>query len=321
MDLPYLAVSNGKTYFRRRARGVSINQRLPDPKHRHFRRAYRAAERQFDALLDPWTVSRVIHEYELDPRFRQLKQSTQRVKNYHLQLINERFGDLLVSEITRHDIYDIRDEFRAFSGKMDATVSQFCALLNFALDRGIITENVASNMRRHREGHLRAWPENVLEKALAAAKPMMHLAIITALESGQRIGDWIRITHQHVESGLVELKQKKTGTQVYIPVSERWRHAIAAVPRGPDTLLYNRFGRPFVTTNTLQNDIRFLMHKIGEPGWTFHGLRRNCTNRLAERGASIHEISAITGMTLPVVMYYTREINRRNLAVQLSKRL
>ncbi len=161
----------------------------------------------------------------------------------------------------------------------------------------------------------------MLKKALDAAKPMMRLAIVTAVEGGQRISDWIGITHAQVESGLVELTRRKTGTEVFIPVSDRCREAIAEVPRGADTLLYNKFGRAFRTTTTLQNDIRDLMKAIGEPGWTFHGLRRNCANRLAMGGASLLEISAITGMTLPTVMYYTRQINRRRLAQQVSNRL
>jgi integrase len=192
-------------------------------------------------------------------------------------------------------------------------VREFCAFLNFAVDRAIISESVAPDIRKHRDGQLRAWPERVLNKAVDAANPMMRLAITTAFESGQRICDWIGITHEQVETGLVELVQRKTGTEVFIPVSDRWRRAIAEVPRKADTLLYNRFNRPFNTPTTLQNEIRFLMQKIREPGWTFHGLRRNCTNRLAEIGASLHEISAVTGMTLRTVMYYTREIERRRL--------
>jgi hypothetical protein len=61
---------------------------------------------------------------------------------------------------------------------------------------------------------------------------MMRLAIVTAVESGQRISDWIGITHEQVETGLVELTQRKTGAEVYIPVTDAWRKAIAEVPRG-----------------------------------------------------------------------------------------
>lgn len=320
MDLPYIVTSNGNTYFRRRASGASLSQRLPNPDSRHFQRAYRSAVRQFETLLDPPTVRRVIRDYELDDCYRRLKQSTQRVKGYHLSIIADRYGDLLVSEITRHDVFDLRDEFRDRPGAAEALVREFCAFLNFAVDRAIVSENVASNMRKHREGELRAWPQRVLDKALDAASPMMRLAITTALESGQRICDWIGISHDQVESGLVELVQRKTGTEVYIPVSDRWREAIAEVPRRAETLLYNRFGCRFKSPSTLQNEIRFLMQRIGEPGWTFHGLRRNCTNRLAEGGASLHEISAVTGMTLPTVMYYTREIDRRRLATEMADR-
>lgn len=316
----HIVTSNGSTYYRRRLGQAMFTRRLPDPSSARFRRAYDAAARQWAMEKNPLTTARLVDIYQKDDRYRNLKASTQRVKDHHLRVIVDHYGDLLVSEITRHDVFDLQREFSTKPGTALCLVKEMCALLNFAVDRGYIKENVARNINKHRAGELRAWPDHVIEKAISAAKPMLRLAIITALESGQRISDWICITHDQVASGLVELKQLKTGTQVYIPVSQRWLDAIADVPKKAPTLLYNKFNKSFRTSLTLQNEIRFLMRDIGEPGWTFHGLRRNCTNRLAMRGASLHEISAITGMTLPTVMYYTRDIDRRRLARQVAAR-
>ena len=58
------------------------------------------------------------------------------------------------------------------------------------------------------------------------------------------------------------------------------------------------------------------------PECTAHGLRKTIARRLAEAGASPHQIMAITGhQTLEEVMRYTATVNRPNLASEAMDKL
>ncbi|MDA0341232.1 MAG: hypothetical protein O3B74_06500, partial [Proteobacteria bacterium] len=45
-----------------------------------------------------------------------------------------------------------------------------------------------------------------------------------------------------------------------------------------------------------------------------HGLRKNAVIALLEAGATVHEVSAITGQTPQMVEHYAREVNQEVLA-------
>src|SRR5262245_46493664 len=50
---------------------------------------------------------------------------------------------------------------------------------------------------------------------------------------------------------------------------------------------------------------------------TSHGLRKGCARRLAEAGASVHQIAAVTGHTdLREIEVYTRQADKKRMARQ-----
>jgi len=82
---------------------------------------------------------------------------------------------------------------------------------------------------------------------------------------------------------------------------------------GRVTYLVNELGRPF-TANGFGNKFRDWCVAAGVPGRA-HGLRKAAATRLADNGATPHEIMAITGhKTRKEVERYTRAANQRKLA-------
>jgi len=62
--------------------------------------------------------------------------------------------------------------------------------------------------------------------------------------------------------------------------------------------------------------------KAGLPDCSAHGLRKACARRLAEAGATPHEIMSITGhKTLAEVERYTRAFGREGLADSAMEKL
>lgn len=308
-------------YFRAKIRGRCFYRSLPDPADKRFQRCYERAKRELDRLRSGASLDALIQEYRRSSAFRQLAQATRRNKERYFSLFSERFKELDVSELTRADVYAMQEDFGDSPGKANTAVAQLGVLLGYGMERGFCAENVAANIRRLKSGSHLAWPQHVIDLALKHASPMVRLAIVTGLETGQRIGDCLRITREQLEGGLVELVQQKTGARVFVPVTKRWLEEIALLPAKGPTILYSCYGRPFKTPDTLQAEIRTLLKVLGFPKYTFHGLRKNATNRLAESGLTPFEIGAVTGMTLPTVVHYTREVDNRRLAMAAASRI
>jgi integrase len=139
----------------------------------------------------------------------------------------------------------------------------------------------------------------------------------------QRRGDVIRLGRQHVQHGVLSLRQQKTGAQVDIPVLPELEAAIEAMPKAEHlAFLVTEFGKPF-TAEGFGNWFRLQCKTVGLPAdLSAHGLRKAGATRLAEHGCSDHEIMAWGGWTsLKEVQRYTIAANRKRLAQDAAKKL
>jgi integrase/recombinase XerD len=99
-----------------------------------------------------------------------------------------------------------------------------------------------------------------------------------------------------------------------IPIHPDLAVIIAATPSGHLTFLVTEFQRPF-TPNGFGNKFKDWCRQADLPHCSAHGLRKATAARLAERGATAHEIMAITGhRTLEEVERYTRAARKAGLA-------
>ncbi|WP_223843372.1 tyrosine-type recombinase/integrase [Sinorhizobium fredii] len=74
------------------------------------------------------------------------------------------------------------------------------------------------------------------------------------------------------------------------------------------------FNRPF-TANGVGNWFRKRCNEAGLPHCSSHGLRKAAASRLADRGATEHQIMSITGHTTSKeVTRYTKAANQKRLA-------
>ena len=95
------------------------------------------------------------------------------------------------------------------------------------------------------------------------------------------------------------------------------RASIDASPTGPLTYLETGYGKPF-TANGFGNWFRDRCDEAGLPQCSAHGLRKATATRLADMGATPHQIMSITGhRSLSEVENYTRHANKRRLARQM----
>ncbi len=141
-----------------------------------------------------------------------------------------------------------------------------------------------------------------------------RLAFELLLGTAQRRGDIVRMGPQHVRDGLLHVTQQKTGAELAIPILPELQAALDATPSGHLTFLATEYGKPFAAAG-FGNWFRDRCNEAGLQGFSAHGLRHTACARLANAGATGHEIAAWSGhRTLREVSRYTRSADQRALA-------
>lgn len=309
LSMKNVCQKGGRTYLRRKVAGRDTYIRLPDLADPDFASAYQLATTPIGekAKAPRGSVGALIAAYRASSEFRAIPSETTRV-NYsrYLDMIAQEHGHRSVTGVTPHHIYNMRDAMQDTPGKANNWLNVFKRLMAYAAKHGLRRDDPASRISALPLGEREPWPAEVLEAALDQASPMVRLAIITGLCSGARIGDVIRLQHGWHDGEIMEFMASKNKADVAVPMHPLWKEELAKVPRKSVTLLYDRSGKPFGSTDALRARVRDLMTAIGAPQYTFHGLRKNAACYLAELGLSDGEIGAIVGMTPQTVRHYTK---------------
>ena len=315
--------------IKRDGRWVDHYVKLPAPTNPEFAAALARIEATPAIRKTPshGTMAALVVERRILLARETMAASTRRNWHYYLDLIEAEHGHRLVVDLRKAVVFRIRDAMAATPGTADNYVAKLRALLDFALERDWIQHNPAAGVGKLSSGEHDPWPVNVLEEALSAADPMLRLAIISGLCSGQRVSDVIRMQHGWINRGIMAVTSLKTRTEALIPVHPLWRAEIAAMPRKSVTLLYDRFGKPFSGTDRIQERLRRLMHSLGfvdgqgQLLYTFHGLGKNACCYLIELGLTESEVSAIVGKTPETVRHYAKRARTYMLAQGAAKRV
>lgn len=345
MNIPGVCQKKGQTYRRFKVkredgRWRDLYVKLPDPSDPGFAEALARVERKAEerpairhgsmralavefrtALAAGWTKKKRLKGG------RKLAPST--IANYlrYVAMIEEAHGDELVSALTPANVFVLRDRMADTPGKANNWLAVLKLMLAFACERGWIRHNPASEVGLLPLGEHEPWPRSVLEEALEAASPMLRLAIVTYLCSGQRGSDVVVIRHDWLRSGIMELSQFKTKVEVAVPVHPWWRAEIDRLEKRSTTILYDRSGKPFTDVKMLQERLRRLMHELGHIDdddqllYTFHGLRKNACCYLLELGLSDSDVGLILGMSADTVRHYGKRARAYMVAQRAADRI
>ncbi len=133
--------------------------------------------------------------------------------------------------------------------------------------------------------------------------PLVARALLLGPYTGQRPGDLLRLGWNDLRDGgtAQELRQRKTGAEVWIPLHRRLREAIAAWARpdgegkGDPLFVRGRRGEA-IRESYLTHQVALWRELAGLPtGLTPKQWRHSAVVRLAEAGCSDRQIAAITG--------------------------
>jgi integrase len=323
----------GRTYYRRKIGGKDVYLRLPDPADPGFAEAYGRAATDAPERPRPGagTIAALVAGYRASGDYRAIPSAVTR-RNYarYLDMLALVDGHRTVRGIAPYFVRRMRDRYQDTPGKANNWLKVFKALLSWAALNDWRRDNPAAEVKLLPLGEHEPWPADVLDRALAAASPMLRLIIVTGLCSGARVGDAIRMQHGWHDGRIMEFVASKNRAHVAVPMHPFWLAELARQPRKAVTLLYDRSGRPFGSTGAVQAALRRLMKDIGSPtyvsngrvrNYTFHGLRKNACCYLAELGLSDREIGTIVGMSEQTVRHYTRRARALMIAQGAAERI
>jgi integrase len=288
------------------------------------------------------SIAALCHAFRADLSRRRTKRgplSPRTVENYrrYADRIEREHGHRMMAQIKPKHCYIIQD------GLSDepATANNYMAVLRLILAMackfGWVDTNAAAGVPALPIGEHEPWPARVIEAAIAAARPMSRLALVTYLCSGQRGGEVIRMQHGWHDRRIMQLVQSKTDKSVAIPMHPRWIAEIDATPKKSVTILYDRQGKPFREVEMLRERINDLLllptvqAAIAEsvalekmPAGVHlvpHGLRKNAACHLKEQGLSDEEVGALCGMTPATVAHYSKKKSVYLIAKRIADRI
>jgi len=302
-----------------------------------FKRRYAEAEAEFAGrrtqgagadLTAPGSMADLIASYYRTPAYRDLSDSTKRTYRAALEWLRVNYGHLPVTALRRRHVEAMQGKLADTPAAANNLRKRLAQLLDHAIALDWITVNPARLVRPFRlkgEG-FHPWDEGEIARFFEAHPPgtMAHRAVVLMLYTGAARVDAVRLGPWNIKAGRLEYRRQKTlragGQLVSLPLHPD----LAAVLDGlPDD-------RPFLATadgkprsaEGLGNAMRKWCDAAGLTACTAHGLRKAIARRLAEAGATAHQIMAVTGhKTLAEVQRYTDSAARETLADEAIGRL
>jgi integrase len=270
------------------------------------------------------TINALCVSYYRSPNFLGLKPSTKAVRRNMIEKFRSRHGDKPLRGLARAHVSEIIGAMAETPAAANNLLKVLRVILNHAVAVDMIEANPAMavmKFKSHSDGH-HPWTKEEIA-AFEEHHPVgtrARLALALGLYTGQRKGDVIRMGWQHVTDDMIAVRQEKTAAALMIPISAELMSVLAQLPRTNLTFVVTERGAPF-TSAGFGNWFRAQCDAAGLSHCSFHGLRKSCATRLADKGCSVHEIAAITGhRSLGLVAHYTRSADQQKLARDAMRR-
>lgn len=272
----------------------------------------------------PGSLSNLIATYYGSTAFDGLEPSTKRTYRASLEPLRNKYGQLPVRTMqTKHVEAMVRGlgDRPAAANKL---LKRLKTLFELAVRMGWRTDNPAAPVRPYRikSDGFHAWTEDEIHafKTAYDSGSRERLALALLLCTGQRSGDVARMGPQSIVrlpdgARAIKLKQQKTGKALLLPILPELELELATRTGSHLVFIVTEYGRPFSVKGFQQWFAARAKAATGNDRCTAHGLRKACAVRLANAGATSHQIQAITGHTsLSEVQHYTAARDQAQLA-------
>lgn len=209
-------------------------------------------------------------------------------------------------------------------GKQAASLSALKQLERWAIVRDTLPRPITTGVETEESsgGHT-PWPDKMVALAEKHAREDIARVVVLGANTGQRGSDLIRMGPADLETfkGMqgIRVVQRKTGREVWVPITSHLAAAMATWERRPGPFLRKIDGHPWTREQLTaawvrQRDGTPALAPLKVAGLVLHGLRGHACVRLLRAGANTRQISDMVGMSEPMVKNYTRFSDQRENA-------
>ena len=319
MDLPkgvHKVTSRGREYYYFQA---GRNTKVPGPRIRidydphtpEFWAALRDAQGK-SSVPKTTTVSYVIDQF-----LAVTSETVTPMTLYHyrrsLALAKDAWGDHPIAALRPAHVKELIDGLAATPSKANHVLATLKAVSGWSRVKDLTTQSFTEGIKAYKAtgGH-RPWSDEQIAIASAKLDGVVRRGFLLYLYTGQRGSDVVRLGWTDIDEGGFNLKQAKTGVEVWCPIVPELAAEMASWTRAPG---------PFLRQANNQNYDRRLFWKhfteaveaipqLAEV--TLHGLRCTAVIRLRRAGLSVGQIGDIVGMSLGTITRYCRFADRKS---------
>jgi integrase len=341
LDLKYLVKDTDRhgtvrVYVRRHGHKVRIRE-LGTVEE--FMAAYRAAletESQDaipkSATVAPGSLRWLVTTYYGCPEFLSLHTRTRAKRRGVLDGICREHGAKPFARMeTKHVRLQIRDPKAATPEAANGRVKALRQVFKWAVAVGHARTNPARDvpmLRPNNPDGFHTWTEEEVLKyeARHPSGTKARLALALFMFTGVRISDAVRLGPQMERDGELCFTEEKNKANKpkhrEIPILPALRAELDANPSGHLAYIVTKWGRPYASPNAFGLWFKRQCVAAGLPHCAAHGLRKTGATRVADNGATEHQLMAIFDWDSPKqAALYTRKANRKRLAAEAMHKL
>lgn len=329
------ALANGETRFHYYAwRGgpsfwISAKP-VVDPAPEEFVAAFEIARgsRLAPAATARDTVESLIRKFRA-ARFEQLSRSSRLGYEDGFEAIRKRFASAEIGffeeKLMRGKVKDWHRSFAATPRAADMRLGTLVALMNFAVDEGLIAAHALGGIERLHEAN-RAhiiWDPGEIELFAKDAPFPLFLALHFLRLTGLRRGDALRIQLSADKGSHLEWTTSKTESFVVIPVVQELRAMLDIAARhrarkkvAATTILFNHLGRPW-TPDGFSSSFDKRRDELGIEK-RMHDLRGTAATGFMQAGLTDEEVADILGWKTADIAAIRKRYVARGAIVQAA---
>lgn len=299
-ELPaYCYYRQGGRYIYYERRGEKGVRMISEPGTPQFAAEYARLMQGVQPLPKTRDFKSLVRSYFASDRYRKLSPRTAQDYDKILKWVVDTLGPLPVEGLQRKDVIRARDANAETVRFANYIVQILRILMEHAIDKGWRKEgtNPAKGVSLLKsEGKEREpWPDHLIAKYRATGAGRALLIFELCIGTGQRIGDVLKMRWADIEDGGIHIKQNKTKTRLWVPLTPHLKAVLDTTPRvGLTICAWGKNGKP--TSYRGAADLVMAVRKlIGAEDYDIHSLRYTTAAELGEAGADDSLIQSVLG--------------------------
>ena len=291
------------------------------------------------ARIIPGTFASVIRQFMAGPHFQNKAPSTQKSWGRVLAYAEREsgLGGCSVQVIRPSLIQAFLDGLAEKPGKQLNARTALKAVEKFAVVRDLVPYPFMTGTTCiGTDGGHEPWTFEHVAIAERHARADLARVVTLAVETGQRGSDIVRMGPTDVEekedpvTGArrlgINVIQKKTGIRLWVPITLRLQEIMNGWERRPGPFVLKPDGKPYSRELLSwhwnhERDHNAELAPLKDAELVLHGLRATAVVRARLAGANHLEIASTIGMSLPMVMRYSRFADQTQMALAVVHKL